>query len=358
MRIKHLIPLLLLCSYAATVYSNDNHLRSCRSSYGKSGNLQLQRPPQRVLLVPLLSKEPHSTESPRWSEQPARILAAFYRKRFHAKVTQLRDVWSWDDYYRQVEPIQQQKRPFDRVIFISHGGFDGPVLNNAVFWQDFQISADKGTLQQLSESQPGLENALSITYDPQKNRLFSDYMATRRGELKDLKSSTIWRRLKDLEKQIQPLDQACFKQYCSPIQLTTSPVQQHAYRLQLCEQICREPLFEQKVSVAISPERFSHFAESMTSLTSEDGLIFFGACNPGSAAPIKMVEKDETGLLINSPLVGGPYNSYVHLVSAATGRISAGPVGSSSAKDIVNRIVMFENGRSQKYLCIVAPATH
>ncbi|MDO9138760.1 MAG: hypothetical protein Q7U38_00330, partial [Methylobacter sp.] len=101
-----------------------------------------------------------------------------------------------------------------------------------------------------------------------------------------------------------------------------------------------------------------HFADSLNSLTSEDGLIFFGACNPGSAAPIKMIEKDETGLLINSPLAGGPHKSYVHLVSAATGRITAGPIGNSSAEDIVNRIVMFENGRSQQYLCIVAPATH
>ncbi|MFU8787542.1 MAG: hypothetical protein ACNA7G_00850 [Methylobacter sp.] len=318
----------------------------------------MQRPPTRVLLVPLLSKEPHSNESPRWSEQPARALAAFYRNRFNASVTQFRDVWSWADYYRQVEQIQQELSYFDRVIFISHGGFDGPVLNNAVFSQDFKITNGKAKLLQLSESQPGLKNTLSITYEPEKNRLFSDYMATRWGELEELAPSIIWRRLKDLEKQIQPLDQACFQQYCSPNQLATSPIQQHSYRLQLCEQICREPLFEQKVSAAISPERFLHFAESLSSLTTEDGLIFFGACNPGSAAPVKTVEKDETGLLINSPLAGGPHSSYVHLISAATGRITAGPIGNSSAEDIVNRIVMFENGRSQQYLCIAAPTAN
>jgi hypothetical protein len=69
-----------------------------------------------------------------------------------------------------------------------------------------------------------------------------------------------------------------------------------------------------------------------------------------------MLEKDETKLLINSTLAGGPHKSYVHLVSAATGRITAGPIGESSAKDIVNRVIMFETGRPQYNLCVVAPA--
>jgi len=69
-----------------------------------------------------------------------------------------------------------------------------------------------------------------------------------------------------------------------------------------------------------------------------------------------MQEKDETELLINSTLAGGPHQSYVHLVSAATGRITAGPIGQSSAEDIVNRVILFETGRPQYNLCIAAPA--
>ncbi len=300
---------------------------------------------------------PHTTESPRWSEQPARTLEAFYRNRFNADVTQLRDVWSWTDYYRQVEQIVRQSPPFDRVIFISHGGFDGPVLENAVFWQDFQVTGGKGELLQLSESQPGLKNVLSITYDTEKNRIFSDYMALRWPELTPMKPTDIWHLLKGLEKQLQPLDQACFQRYCSPDRLATSPEEQREYRLYLCELICREPLFEQKISVEISPERFFHFTKSLSSLATADGLIFFGACNPGSAAPVKVLEKDETELLINSTLAGGPHKSYVHLVSAATGRITAGPIGESSAEDIVNRVIMFETGRPQHNLCVAAPAS-
>ncbi len=354
--IRFWVSLLLLWMSAADVYSDESHLISCRSSYRRLSDLTLQQPPRRVLLVPLLSREPHTTESPRWSEQPARTLEAFYRNRFNATVKQLRDVWSWTDYYRQVEQTMQQSPPYDRVIFISHGGFDGPVLENVVFRQDFQITGGKGKLFQFSEAQPGLKHALSITYNAEQNRVFSDYMASRWPELAPMESTDIWHRLKGLEKQLQPLDHACFQRYCSPEQLATSPVQQRGYRLYLCELICRESLFEQKTSVEISPERFFHFTKSLSSLVTADGLIFFGACNPGSAAPVKMQKKDETELLINSTLADGPHQSYVHLVSAATGRITAGPIGKSSAEDIVNRVILFETGRAQYNLCIVAPA--
>jgi hypothetical protein len=155
---------------------------------------------------------------------------------------------------------------------------------------------------------------------------------------------------------LQPLDYACFQNYCSADRLATSPEDQRGYRLELCERICREPLFEQKTSVDISPERFFHFTKSLSSLASSDGLIFFGACNPGSAAPVKVLEKDETELLINSNLASGPHKTYVHLVSTVTGRVTAGPIGDSSAEDIVNRVIMFESGRPQYNLCIVEPA--
>ncbi len=347
---------LLLCICAADVYSDKSHFISCRSSYRGLRDLKLQQPPRRVLLVPLLIRVPLANESPRWTEQPARTLNAFYRNRFNAAVTQLHDVWNWTDYFRQVEQIVPQSGPFDRVIFISHGGFDGPILENFVFWQNFQIEGNKGKLLQFSEAQPGLKNVLSITYDTDKNRIFSDYMASHWRELAVMEASNIRHLLKGLEKQLQPLDHVCFQQYCSPERLATSPEQQRRYRLDLCELICRESLFEQKVSVEISPERFFHFTKSLNSLTTADGLIFFGACNPGSAAPVLLLEKDETEFLINTDLSGGPHKSYVHLVSATTGRITAGPIGNSNAEDIVNRVVMFETGRPQHNLCIVAPA--
>jgi len=213
-------------------------------------------------------------------------------------------------------------------------------------------------LLQHSETQPGLMNVLSITYDTEKNHIFSDYMASRWPELAPMKFADIWHLLTGLEKQLLPLDSACFQRYCSPDRLATRQGQQLEYQLYLCELFCRESLFQLKTSVELSPERFFHFTKSLSSLVTVDGMIFFGACNPGSAAPEKVVELNKTEFLINSTLAGGPHKSYVHLVSAATGRITAGPIGESSAEDMVNRIIMFETGRPQRYLCVVAPAAN
>lgn len=340
----------------AEVYSDTNHLISCQSFYNSFADLKLQQPPKRVLLVPLLSKEPHSTEGPRWSEQPARTLEVFYRNRFNATVEKLRDVWNWTDYYQQVEQMVQQSPPFDRVIFISHGGFDGPILTNALFEHDLQVTGNKRKLLLFSEEQPGLKNVLSIAYDTDKNSVFNDYLASHWSEFAEMEPTNVWHLLKGLEKQVQPLDSECFQRYCSPDKLPTNPIDLRESRLNLCELICREPLFEQKTAVEIFPERFFRFTKTLSSLVTPDGLIFFGACNPGSAAPVKVGQSNKIELLINSTLAGGPHNSYVHLVSAATGRITAGPIGSSSAKDIVDRIVMFESGRPQRNLCVVTPA--
>ncbi|MGZ8143978.1 MAG: hypothetical protein ACXW0L_05950 [Methylosarcina sp.] len=353
-----LLLMLLLSTGVTSVYGDASHLKSCQSFYGRLHDLKLQRPPRHVLLVPLLSRDPHTNESPRWSEQPARTVKAFYRKRFKASVTQLRDIWSWPDYYRQVDQLIRISPPFDRLIFISHGGFDGPVLKNAVYWQDHEVVEGKGKLVQYSEAQPGLKNVLNITYDPSKNDQFSDFMNLRHREFAQMKTNEIRQLLKGMEQRLQPLDQSCFQTYCAPNKLAGSPEEVRRQRLDICEVVCREPLFELKTSVEISEERFFRFTNTLKSLVAPDGLIFFGSCNPGSAVPLeKMVEKDETELLIQSSLADGPYKSYVHLVSAATGRISAGPIGQSSAEDIINRLVLFESDRSQRYLCIVTPET-
>jgi hypothetical protein len=353
-----LVSLFLLGIYTANVHSDEHSVRPCLPYSVKLSDLKLQQPPRHVLLVPLLKGVEDLNENPRWPEQPARGLVTFYRNRFHAIVKQLHNVWSWTDYYQQVEQLIQQGMTFDRIIFISHGGYDGPVLKNAVYLQEYKITGSTGKLLLLSEAQPGLKNILSLTYDVEKNRLFSDYMALHWQDLASMEYDGIWQQLTDYEIQIQPLDNSCYQRYCSTEKLSLWSPRQREYQQHLCELICRKPLFDLKKSVELSPERFFHFATSLKSLLPEDGLIFFGACNPGSVAPDKVELKDETELLINSTLAGGPHMSYVHLVSEASGHITSGPVGDSSGEDVVNRIIQFESNRPQRHLCIVVPPTN
>ena len=351
-----LVPLFLLCLYTANIYGDEYSTKPCLPYSTKLSDLKLQQPPRRVLLVPLLSGNLDIDENPRWPEHPARALAAFYRNQFSADVKQLRDVWSWADYYRQVEQLVQQGDFFDRIVFVSHGGYDGPILKNAVYMQEHKITGRTGKMLLLSEAQPGLKNVLSITYDIEKNRLFSDYMTAHWQELATLEFDAIWQQLTAFELQIQPLDNLCYKRYCSTEKLASRPPEQREYQRHLCELICTKSLFEIKQSVELSQERLFTFTSSLNSLLTANGLIFFGACNPGSIAPVKGVEKNETELLINSTLAGGPHKSYVHLVSGISGRIVSGPVGDSSGEDVVKRIVQFASNRPQHHLCIIVPS--
>ncbi|ESS71562.1 hypothetical protein MGMO_96c00090 [Methyloglobulus morosus KoM1] len=352
---QFLVPLLLLGMYAANAYGDEHSTKPCLPYSTKLSDLKLQQPPRHVLLVPLLSGDQDIDENPRWPEQPARALGAFYRNRFGMHVKQLRDVWSWSDYFQQVEQLVQQGASFDRIVFISHGGYDGPILKNAMYVQEHKITGSTGELLFLSEAQPGLKNELTITYDTEKNRLFNDYMAAHWKDLASMEFDAIWQQLTGLEKQIQPLDNLCYQRNCSAERLALRPTEQRDYQRHLCELICRKSLFKIKKSVEVSTERFFHFITSLNSLLIADGLIFFGACNPGSVAPVKGVQKDETELLINSTLAGGPHMSYVHLVSDASGHIVSGPVGESSGEDVVKRIIQFESNRPQHHLCIVLP---
>jgi hypothetical protein len=350
------VSLFILLFYAAKADSYEQSTKPCLPYSTKLSELKLQQPPRQVLLVPLFSGNLDIDENPRWPEQPARALRAFYRNRFGANVKQLTEVWSWADYYRQVEQLVQKGASFDRIIFVSHGGYDGPILKNAVYLAEHKIKGQTGKLLLLSDAQPGLKNEISITYDTEKNRVFSDYMDTHWKELASKEFDAIWQQLTGLEKQIQPLDNLCYKRYCSTEKLASKLPEQREYQQHLCELICRKSLFDIKKSVEISPERFFRFKESLDSLLTIDGLIFFGACNPGSVAPVKGIQKDETELLINSTLAGGPHMSYVHLVSDASGHIVSGPVGESSGDDVVKRIVEFESNRPQHHLCIIVPS--
>ena len=351
-----LLVILLLCVHGMDVRGEEWRFRTCQVGYERLSQLQIVRPPTRVLLVPLLRRNPGTGESERWPELPAARIEAFYRSRFKAEVVWLPNVRVWNDYYRQIGPWLQRPPRFDRVIFIGHGGFDGPVLNEEVLKQDLTIKGTRGKIDRVAESQPGLQEVLTITYDTSQNQAFSEYLASRWQELVQAKPADVFQILKQLENRLQPLDHACFERHCSEVQLAEAPNEDaREIRLSACESICRTPLFVLKSDDQIAPEQFSLFANSLRSLVKRDGLIFFGECNPGTVVAKTDLPNDVYGTLIHSALAGGPYESYVDLLAAATGRTAAGPIGESSAKDIVDRIMMLENDRPQRYLCIITP---
>lgn len=337
------LTLLIACSSAD---SEDSTAPNCSLKTVKQ--LQLQQLPKQVLIVPLLNDGP-------WPQRPANDIAHFYRRQFNAKIMTLKNIRGWQDYYRQTQALKGQSAQFDRVIFIGHGGFDGPVLNEEVYWQNLSIKDNEGELLQFSEAQPGLKNTLLIRYQVDNNLAFSEYIASHAADFTQLPENEIRSLLKDFERRLQPLDNKCFNRYCGTKILADTAINIKKQRIKLCERICRPPLYQLRSSVEISPARFYLFADSLTSLTAKSGLIFFGTCNPGSKAPEKMPLWAETELFINTNLAGGPYENYVHLISTATGRASAGPIGHSSADDVVKRIKSFENNQQQRYLCVVEP---
>ncbi len=312
--------------------------------------------PRRVLLVPLLRAEPGTEESEYWPERPARIIERFYRRRFGADVTWLPEVRIWADYYRQVDRLRQQSAPFDRVIFIGHGGFDGPILNQETLREKRNMTGSHRSVTRIRESQPGIEKVLTIRYDAGENAAFSEFMASHWDRLRDKSEVELRELLTRVEREVQPVDAACFEFHCSYARLyeIEDPVAR-ANRRELCRAVCRKPLFVVESEERVAADRFYRFTEGLKSLVDPAGLIFFGACNPGTEVPEIEPDFKTHGTMAYSSLAGGPHDSYVRLLAAATDRIVAGPIGKSSAADIVNRIRLLEQGRSQHYLRISDP---
>lgn len=311
------------------------------------GEAPLLQRPQRVLIVPLLHKTEDSIESERWPENPAASIAAIYRDRYRAQVAWLRGVREWEDYYDQIDSLLRQSATFDRVIFIGHGGFDGPLLNPAVFRKSFAADARAGKLSRGIESQPGVQQSLAIAYDTPRNPAFSDYIAAHWQELLAPDTDPV-QILSGLEAGLQPANPSCSNR-------CLAEAAAGADRLAACDWVCRDALFVANRAVEPAPERFWLFADKLRSLVTESGLIVLGFCNPGTAANEGEAPWDTDGMLVHLTLAGGPHETYVHLLAAATGRPVAGPIGKSSADDIVARIGMLERSRFQRYLRIVVP---
>lgn len=338
------------------VFAQSDDYSNCQPEPRRLSQYSIKRAPKNVLLVPLLYRNPDfPRENEHWPEPSARIIHNFYRGRFHAHVTWLRNVRSWEAYYRQTDALIQQGKHFDRVIFIAHGGFDGPLLRSEVLREDNMVNGDQAIAQQISEAQPGNQHIVSISYNLNKNKPFSDYVSANWRDLLNTPDGEMRRLLKQKHRELQPMDTACYEKFCSTQQLTGLTEDIHTARLETCERVCRPSLYEAKNYENVSEERFMLFANSLRNLVNEDGLVFMGECNAGTPTPKQYTHWDTPGIVVSSKIAGGPYQNYVHLLSSATGRLVSGPIGRSSANDIVKRIISLEANHEQNFLCIALP---
>jgi hypothetical protein len=310
------------------------------------------RRPERILLVPLLKE--YNERDERWPERPAAAIRNFYRSRFGAAVEWLQDIRNWKDYYRETDLLKKDRLVFDRVILIGHGGFDGPILKQWMLRNEVAITGSEGRAERVLESQPGLQDRFSITYDVSQNKAFSDFMIAHWEDLADKDAAAAREILTQQEIRLAAPDRACLRRLCAN---GRQPGSENAQNLSTaaCESICRNPLFTSDSGQLLAPERFFKFAESLRSLTANNGIIILGMCNPGSRIPEKETPWDTTGILTRSGLANGPHENYAQLLSAGTGRTVAGPIGKTSAEDIVVRVKLFETGQPQRFLRIISP---
>lgn len=336
------LTLILTLSCSAGAWGGDFTLRTdCPEDCNRLSDAPVSRTPFRVLLVPLLVRAKDSPENERWPERPAREIAAFYRTT-NTQTLWLRDLQTWDDYYEQAEMVAAQYAPFDRVIFIGHGGYDGPILNAAVYQRHHDVQGNSGQLYRAIERQPGLRQTVTVTYSVSASPAFSRYVTDNWRKLSD-EDIDIAAVLGDVETRLQPPDNACLRPCLASANIDAG----------VCESACRTPLFLTRTAEEIAEDRFARFVQSLRNLVQEDGLVVLGFCNSGSASFEPESPWHFGGMLLRSSLAGGPHGSYMQLLAAATGRAVAGAVGQTSAADIVRRVEALEQNQYQRYFRIV-----
>lgn len=343
-------------SYALTAAENAS--LTCEPQTHRISEYNVRKAPKNVLIVPMLYR---NTDNPRetehWPEPPARALTSFYQGQFKTRVHWLRNVRNWQTYYAQTDDLIQQGMQFDRVIFIAHGGFDGPLLQNEIISETREVNGDQAIIKQISEAQPGNEHVVTIeTKNMSRNKKFNDYLADNWRQLLTLPETAVRATLKQQHQAFQPMDQACYAKFCDAKKIAGLTPDVRNARLETCEKVCRPALYDVKYFEQPSEKRFRLFSDSLKSLVKEDGIIFMGECNAGTPTPKQYSHWDTPGIVVSSKIAGGPYHNYVNLLSSATGRLVAGPIGSSSADDIVKRIIALENNHEQRFLCMAMPS--
>jgi hypothetical protein len=328
---------------------------ACRTGNG----LAAPGVPRAVLLVPLLKGSPEDREPETWPNHPVAQLAGFYRGRFRAETTRLLGIRTWNGFLDKARRLKEHGATFDRILLIGHGGLDGPVLNWDMIVREFTREGSAGRAVRLLESQPGLVDSYVVTYDATHQPAFADTLAHRWKKLAEEDPNDVDRTLRQLESALEAPDAACLAYHCPAGLLDSirSPAERDR-KQRTCAWVCRRPLYRSRWEARADPGRFARFAESLMALAKPGAVIVVGSCNPGTRMPQSGDPRDTGGVLPQSPMVGGPHPTYLHLLAAATGRFAAGPMGQASAEEIVARVRRFETGDPPRNFRLVAPPAH
>lgn len=326
----------------------------CRAESGTPAPISA---PRSILLVPLLKGFEDEPGSETWPIRPVAQLADFYRRRFHARTMRLPGVRTWNGFLEKAGRLRERGESFDRVILVGHGGLDGPILNEDLIVRERAEDGGAGRAVRALEYQPGLVDTLTIRYDAVHNPAFAAELAQRWNDLAEEAPDEVARTLRQLESRVEPPDPACFAYHCPPGLLDSIPgASRREDKRRVCEWVCRRPLLHEfRREERADPARFARYADSLSALAGPGALIVIGSCNPGTGLPKTGDLRDTGGLLAGSTLAGGPHETYLHLLAAATGRFAAGPIGQASAEDIVARVRRYELGGPSRNFRLVAP---
>jgi hypothetical protein len=352
MILQKLIPIGAWLLFIMGSFSAHAQIISCQKPQEFMENASARSNPRHVLLIPLLKSYQGRPE--RWPEQAAKTLQHFYRHRFRSTVVWLANIRKWQDYYREIERLQSIGASFERIIFIGHGGFDGPILSPAIIRNEFTRKGTEGRAIRILESQPGLQEILSIHYRIDQNQEFSQFIASHWEDLAIQTTADVRRILAQQENQLTTPDTYCLQHLCP--QPVSSPSLNQPDHSKICETVCRIPLFLSHSGQHLAPERFSKFSQSLNDLSTTHSLIILGMCNPGSTVPEPETTWDTTGTLTRSDIANGPHLNYAQLLATTTRRQVVGPIGPISAAAIVARIKAFEIDKTRRVLHRVSPA--
>jgi hypothetical protein len=339
---------------------------------------EIVRVPKNALLIPMLRKY---ASSDHWKKDvgafkdAARALQQFYGS-LGAAVT-VQEIWDWNDFIQRTNAIGAQGHPFDRVILIGHGAFDGPMLSDTVL----EASFEPGRLRKVTQYQPGDEFINVVTYDPDESAEFSAFVAANSARLLDGQTSLISGLAEhlgvdpacvdDCHMREQQAHEATCRPTCdqrpSCVALTDDLKTDciagcmaectmeylEDYVIGGCEDMCVTPRsYRVDSSEQRTEPEFDKFAAGLRAVTSPHGLVVLEHCN--AATPVDPPGETPT-YLSQHAFHHGPHRSFVELVADAAGRYAAGPIGTTSWDDAVKRVEALERDQDQHYLRIIKP---